>query len=186
MRASRFDAAAIAAASRRTETRRARHSATRDSTIPSDRARREKDDARARAATRRAVGAGEGRGRRRDAASKKSGHLRERRDAKNDEKTTRTARKERREKNEWLREWLRYVRECRREWTFGVFEVRVRSWMSRLSSLRQGAERSRFTRRRRAIRRRSRARVPSKRRDLHARIPAVMGRAQNVLPQSAL
>ena len=215
MRASRFDAAAIAAASRRTETRRARHSATRDSTIPSDRARREKDDARARAATRRAVGAGEGRGRRRDAASKKSGHLRERRDAKNDEKTTRTARKERREKNEWLREWLRYVLTCRFEWTFGVFEVRararvrlgrvdvpwcrregtfgvfevrVRSRISGFRSLRHGAERSLYTRRRQATRRRSRAHVSSSERwrHLHARIPAGMERARRALSRGAL
>jgi len=40
------------------------------------------------------------------------------------------------------------VHESRREWTFGVFEVRARARMSRLGSSRQGAKRSRFTRRR--------------------------------------
>ena len=80
-----------------------------------------------------------------------------------------------------------YVRVCRQEWTFGDFEIRVRARVSRLGSLRRGAERSRHPRRRRVIRRRSRARVSTKRRrDLHARVPAVMGSAQRRLPRRAL
>ena len=75
-----------------------------------------------------------------------------------------------------------------REGTVGVFEVRARARMSGLSSLRHGAERSLYTGRRRATRRRSRAHVPSseRRRDLHARIPAGMERARRALSRGAL
>ena len=80
------------------------------------------------------------------------------------------------------------VLECRLLWTFGVFEVRVRSRISGFRSLRHGAERSLYTRRRQATRRRSRAHVSSSERwrHLHARIPAGMERARRALSRGAL
>jgi hypothetical protein len=55
---------------------------------------------------------------------------------------------------------------ARAEWTFGMFDISARARVL-LGSLRQGAERSRYPRRRRAIRRRSRACVPSSTRHPH-------------------